>query len=109
VEFTNLFGKPAGSFDYRINFVYGGSYQGKGKYIGQISFVPAAVRLGTDRTLDVKAELLDPLNFGSEEDPVAGVELQITWSSPTTPRYQMNSVEFFMYGTGEIQDMTNGN
>jgi hypothetical protein len=109
VEFTNMFGQTAGSFDYRINFVYGGSYQGKGKYIGQISFVPAAVRLGTDRTLDVKAELLDPLNFGTEEDPIAGVELQISWSSPTTTRYQLNSVEFFMYGTGEIQDMTHGN
>ncbi len=109
VEFTNMFGQTAGSFDYRINFVYGGNYQGKGKYIGQISFVPAAVRLGTDRTLDVKAELLDPLNFGSEDDPVAGVELQISWSSPTTTRYQLNSVEFFLYGTGEIQDMTHGN
>ncbi|MBU6154445.1 MAG: hypothetical protein KGP28_09110 [Bdellovibrionales bacterium] len=109
VEFTNMFGQVAGSFDYRINFVYGGSYQGKGKYIGQISFVPAGVKLSTDRTLDVKAELLDPLNFGTEEDPIAGVELQISWSTPTTTRYQLNSVEFFLYGTGEIQDMTHGN
>jgi hypothetical protein len=109
VEFTNIFGRPAGSFDYRITFVSGGNYRGKGKYIGQISFVPANIRLGTDRSLDVKAELLDPLNFGTEEDPIAGAELQITWSSPTTTRYQMNSVELFLYGTGEIQNLSDGN
>ncbi len=109
VEFTNVFGRPAGSFDYRITFISGGNYRGKGKYIGQISFVPANIRLGTDRTLDVKAELLDPLNFGTEEDPIAGAELQITWSSPTTVRYQMNSVELFLYGTGEIQNLSDGN
>ena len=109
VEFTNIYGGVGGSFDYRITFVYGGSYKGKGKYIGQISFVPANIRLGTDRSLNVKAELLDPLNFGTEENPVAGAELEISWSSPTTPRYQMSSVDLFLYGTGEIQNLSDGN
>ena len=109
VEFTNMFGMSAGSFDYRITFIYGGNYKGKGKYIGQISFVPANIHLATDRTLDVKAELLEPLNFGTEEDPVAGAELEISWSSPTTPRYQMSSVDLFLYGTGEIQNLSDGN
>jgi hypothetical protein len=109
VEFTNIYGAVAGSFDYRITFVYGGSYMGKGKFIGQLSFVPAAVKLHTDRSLDIKAELLEPLNFGTEDDPVAGAQLQITWSSPTTTRYSMSSVDLFLYGTGEIQNLTDGN
>jgi hypothetical protein len=109
VEFKNIYGKVAGSFDYRITFVYGGSFNGKGKYIGQISFVPANVKLHTDRSLDVKAELLEPLNFGTEEDPIAAAQLQITWTSPTTTRYQLNSVDLFLYATGEIQNLTDGN
>ncbi len=109
VEFTNILGRSGGSFDYRITFIYGGHYRGKGKYIGQISFVPATIQLGTDRSLKLKAELLDPLNFGTEEDPVAGAALQISWSSPTTPRYQMGSVDLFLYGTGEIQNLSDGN
>jgi hypothetical protein len=108
VEFTNIYGGSAGHFDYRITFIYGGNYAGKGKYIGQISFVPADVQLHTDRSLDVKAELLDALNFGTEEDPIAGAQLEITWSSPTTTRYKMNSVDLFLYGTGEIQNLTDG-
>jgi hypothetical protein len=108
VEFKNIIGKSAGGFDYRIVFIYGGSHEGKGKFIGQISFAPLNINLKTDRQLNVKGELLEPLNFGTEEDPIAGVQLLITWHSNTTLRYNMNSIEYFLYGTGEIQDISNG-
>ncbi|MBS1958059.1 MAG: hypothetical protein JST80_01175 [Bdellovibrionales bacterium] len=108
VEFKNIFGKVSGGFDYRIVFIYGGNFQGKGKYIGQISFAPLNIKLKTDRNLKVQAELLEPLNFGSDEEPVAGAQLIITWSSSTTLRYNMNSIEYFLYGTGELQDISNG-
>ncbi len=108
VEFKNTFGKVGGSFDYRMSFFYGGSYKGKGKYIGQIAIVPGNIKLHTDRSITFRAELLDALNFGTEENPIAGVQLQVTWSSPTTTRYEMHSAEYFMLATGEIQDITNG-
>jgi hypothetical protein len=108
VEFKNIFGGVGGSFDYRISFIYGGSYNGKGKFIGQIAVAPTNVNLKTDRSLTFRAELLDALNFGTEDDPVAGAQLLITWSTPTTTRYEMKSVEYFLYGDGEVQDLTNG-
>jgi hypothetical protein len=108
VEFKNILGKSAGGFDYRIGFIYGGGYQGKGQYIGQISFTPANIQLKTDRQLNVKAEILEPLNFGDEESPIAGAQLLITWHSNTTLRYNMNSIEYFFYGTGEMEDISNG-
>lgn len=103
VDFKNLFGKPAGGFSYRISFIYGGNYQGKGKYIGQIAFTPFDVTLQIDRQLDIKVELLDPINYGSVQDPMPGIQLRITWDSRTTPRYQMSSVEHFYYGNGDSQ------
>ena len=109
VEFKSITGKVGGSFDYRVSFFYGGNYKGKGKFIGQISVIPGNIKLHTDRSLTFRAELLDALNFGTEEDPISGVQLQISWSSPTTTRYEMHSAEYFMYATGEIQDITNGN
>jgi hypothetical protein len=108
VAFTDIFGGNAGSFDYRITFIYGGNYKGKGKFIGNISFVPANIQLHTDRSINVTAEMLPPANFGTTDDPVAGADIKITWSSPTTTHYQMNSAEYFVYGTGEIDDLTNG-
>lgn len=109
VAFQNMFGMASGSFDYRITFIYGGNYMGKGKYIGQISVIPANIKLATDRSLDVKVEILEPLNYGTEENPMAGVTLQVSWFSPTTVRYQMNSAELFLFGNGEIQNLTDGN
>ena len=108
VEFKNVVGGVGGSFDYRISFIYGGSYKGKGKFIGQIAVAPTNIQLKTDRSITFRAEILDALNFGTEEDPVAGVQLLITWSSPTTTRYEMKSVEYFLYADGEVQDLTNG-
>lgn len=108
VEFTNIFGKPAASFDYRISYVYGGSYKSKGRYIGQISFAPEKIKLKTGRSLDVKAEVINNFNFGTESNPIAAAQLQVQWTTPTLNRYQMNSAEYFIYGTGEIQDITGG-
>lgn len=109
VEFTNMFGQPAGGFDYRLTYFHSGSYQGKGKFLGQISVVPTNVHLNTDRSLKMKVELASVINFGSEEDPVAGAQIIINWSSPTTTRYEMYSAEYLIYGTGEITDLSNGN
>jgi len=108
VEFKNIFGGVAGSFDYRVSYIFGGSYQGKGKFIGRISVVPGNIQLHTDRSFTFHAELSAPMNFGTETDPIAATQLLITWSTPTTTRYQMNSAEYLIYGDGDFQDLTNG-
>lgn len=109
VEFTNMFGGSGGGFDYRITYFYNGSLAGKGKFLGQLSVVPLNVSLHTDRSLKMNVELASVLNFGTEADPVAGAQIIVTWSTPTTTHYEMNSSEYMVYGTGEIQDLTHGN
>ncbi len=108
VEFTNSLGYNAGSFDYRITYFHSGSYKGKGKFIGQISVVPQNIKLKSDRTFKLKVEIASVINFGDEVDPIAGAQLIISWASPTTTRYEMNSAEYMIYGNGEFQDLTNG-
>ncbi len=109
VEFTNIFGQSVSGFDYRITYFHSGVYKEKGKFLGQISVVPTNIHLRTDRTLKIKVELASVINFGSEKNPVAGAQIIINWSSPTTTRYEMHSAEYLIYGTGEIQDLSNGN
>jgi hypothetical protein len=109
VEFTNSLGKYAGSFDYRITYFHSGSYKGKGKFIAQISVVPQNIQLKSDRTFKLKVEIASVINFGDDVDPIAGAQLIISWATPTTTRYEMNSAEYMIYGNGEFQDLTNGN
>lgn len=108
VEFTNMLGQPAGGFDYRLTYFHSGSYHGKGKFLGQISVVPTNIHLKTDRSLKMKVELAAIVNFGTEENPIAGAQIIVNWSSPTTTRYEMYSAEYLIYGTGEITDLSNG-
>ena len=109
VTFTNkTTGKAAGGFAYRMTYFHSGVYKGKGKFIGQISIVPTNVHLKTDRSLKMRAELEATLNFGTESDPVAGAQISVTWSTPTTTHYEMESAEYMIYGTGELVDLTNG-
>jgi hypothetical protein len=108
VKFKTIFGKDAGGFDYRIVLIAGGTYRGKGKYIGQVSAAPTGTNLHLDRSVNIKFEVLNPINYGTEEDPVAGIQMQVLWDSPTTTRDVMSSAEYFIYGTGEIQDLSQG-
>ncbi len=103
VQMLNRIGQNAASFDYRITTIAGGSYQGRGKFIGQVSFIPFNLKSNMDASLTVEAKLLDPINFGTETDPLAGVQLQITWSISGITRYQMNSAEYFIYGDGTFE------
>jgi hypothetical protein len=104
VSFKGMFNQTSG-FDYVIGFVPGGNYQGHGKFLGNISFVPANVSLKTGRSLNVKAVLSDPINFGSVDEPMAAVQMTVTWSTPTTTSYQMNSKQYYIYANGQFQEM----
>lgn len=108
VAFKNIWGNSAGGFDYRITYFHSGSYKGKGKFLGQISVVPTNIHLNTGRSLKMKVELASIINFGDEENPVAGAQVIITWSSPSTTKYEMYSAEYLIYGTGELEDLSNG-
>lgn len=106
VTFRDLRGNIAGGFDYRISFITGGGHKGKGQFIGEIGVAPDNISLKTDRSVNFHAEVLDPINFGTEENPIAGVQVLITYSSPTTLRYTMHSDEYYVYGTGEFQKIS---
>lgn len=109
VVFKSVFGYEAGSFEYRISYIYGGGVEGRGNYLGQISFAPRNIKLKTDRKVNIKAELLEPVNFGTVENPLAGVQLLVSWNSPTTLRYEMSSAEYMILGNGQIMDLSNPN
>jgi hypothetical protein len=108
VQFKDALGINSGSFDYRITFVPGGSYQARGKFLGEIEFTPMNIKLATGRSLNVTAELSAPLNFGTPTDPVAAAQLLVSWTTPTLTHYQMQSAEYFIYGSGDIQDLSSG-
>jgi hypothetical protein len=70
-------------FDYQLVYSYGGSYDGKGKYLTSVMIVPKAVKttFGWDFNATMKLDAI--MNHGSKENPIAGALV--------TMKYQMNS------------------
>lgn len=70
-------------FQYKVMYSYGGSYNGKGKYLTSVLVVPTYVKTSFGWTFNASMKLGGMMNNGTKTDPVAGVVLAM--------KYQMNS------------------
>ena len=93
------------SLRYRITFVPGGSYNGKGKYLGEISLVPITLRGSIGQNVKLNANLSSPLNYGTDSDPIATTHLVVTWSKSGILSDYVDSAEYLISGTGEITEL----
>jgi hypothetical protein len=73
--YENLYGVDVVTFRYSVIFSYGGSYNGKGKYLTAVQIIPEQVRtlFGFDFTSTMKLGGIQ--NHGSRENPIAGATL----------------------------------
>ena len=102
-------GREAVTFNYKVIYSYGGSYNGVGKYLTNVIIIPGSVvtRFGWDFNASMK--LSGIMNHGSKANPVAGVMVTI--------KYQMNSFAsaferndtVHITGNGEIRSLMSGN
>lgn len=98
-------GREAVTFNYKVIYSYGGSYNGSGKYLTNVIIIPGSVvtRFGWDFNASMK--LAGIMNHGSKANPVAGVMVAI--------KYQMNSFAsaferndtVHITGNGELKSM----
>ncbi|HXH75804.1 MAG TPA: hypothetical protein VNJ08_12595 [Bacteriovoracaceae bacterium] len=79
----NMNGKEVVRFDYQLVYSFGGSYDGKGKYLTGVMIVPRNITtsFGWDFNATMKLDAI--MNHGSKDDPIAGALVTI--------KYQMNS------------------
>ena len=98
-------GREAVTFNYKVVYSYGGSYNGTGKWLTNVLIVPGSVttRYGWDFNATMKLNGI--MNHGTKADPVAGALVTI--------KYQMNSWRasferndtVHVTGRGEIRNM----
>ncbi len=104
VTFTNLFGTEVVKLRYRVMFVSGGSYQGKGRYIGYAAVDPM-VDLIWGYDVKIAAEVLSVLNTGSQSSPVAGMNLKVTYTVETPLKTAIESKVYYITGQGDFEEM----
>ena len=106
--YKNIFRMNVIDFTYRITYTMGGQFDGKGKYLSRISIDPSQVKIAWAYSLSVTAEVNNPMNAGSSEDPVAAAEIHVNWNIDTALKHFGTSSIFYVRGDGLFKDLTNG-
>lgn len=78
---VRLFGKNlygATVYDVTLTAVhqYGGSYEGRGKFLETVTLLPSFVDVMWGYTLDVGVTRISAVNHGTSQDPVAGLTME---------------------------------
>lgn len=76
---TNMLGNALVNVEYTLVHQYGGSYQGRGKYLATVAIIPSKVDVSWGYKLDMKAVTVSSVNVGTAEEPVASVTLEMSY------------------------------
>lgn len=99
-------GKEAVQFTYKVVYSYGGSYNGKGKYLTNVMIVPGSIKTGYGWEFNASMKPAMIMNHGTKDDPIAGVMLTI--------KYQMNGMRtaherndtIHITGAGQLKNLS---
>lgn len=100
VVYKNGFGMDVVKFRFRLQFTAGGGHDGIGKYLANVTVMPAELNVMWGYTFDAQVEVEQAINVGSSQNPIAGLELNLKWDVKTVVQESVNSFHFFVQGDG---------
>lgn len=107
VSYKNLYGMEVVHFDYRVMYIYGGSLNGKGAYIGYAAIMPSNVKVSWGFEFNAKASVPATFNMGTKDNPVGGMTLEMQYTvKPKLPiQVHQSSQVFHITGNGVFQKL----
>lgn len=104
VVYENKLGIDVVTFRFRLQFAYGGSYQGHGRYLANVTVIPALVDVSWGFKFNAKLMVNEViLNHGTKKDPVAGLDMNLVWNVSSVVKENESSVHFAIDGNGGIR------
>ncbi|MGE4132029.1 MAG: hypothetical protein AB7F86_10365 [Bdellovibrionales bacterium] len=103
VIYKNGFGIKVVTFRFRLQFTYGGSHAGRGRYLANVSVLASQLDVVWGYTFNANVDVARAVNLGSSHDPLAGLEMNLHWNVKTVLKESENSVHFFVSGNGDVQ------
>lgn len=102
-SYRNGFGWEVVRFDFRLKYTAGGSHEGRGAYLTNVSVLPDPdVLWGYDFKAEVKVDSI--VNLGTKADPIAGMEISVNWIVKTIVKESQKTVSFFVDGHGGYEE-----
>ncbi len=73
----NAFGMKVYDITYTLISQFGGTYEGRGKYLSTVSVIPSEISVLLGYKLDLKVTNAAVVNVGTSQDPVGSVALNV--------------------------------
>lgn len=108
ISYKNFYGINVVDFSYRVLYTYGGNVFGKGRYLTNVTILPANLSVAWGYKFDAESAVPSVLNAGTVANPVAAMELLMKWSVDTVVSHNQMTTSFFVRGDGEFVNLTNG-
>ena len=103
VRYKNYFGVEVVHFRFRLQYTYGGGNDGVGRYLANVTVMPAELNVAWGYDFNAVVEVEQAVNMGSKKDPLAGLELNLKWTVKTVLKESDNSFHFFVQGDGAVK------
>lgn len=102
VEYKNGFGMLVVGFTYTVVYQWGGSYDGKGKYLTGVNVMADDISVAWGYDFSATSKLVSITNTGSKANPVAAATFNISYRVKTVVKDQTSSETFYVTGSGKI-------
>ncbi len=105
VSMRNAYNVEVVKFNYRINYLAGGSADGVGKYIGYATAIPKDLYVAWGYRFDAKASVPTVFNLGSRKEPLAGMQLTMQYTVSTVMNHVEQSQAYVIDGLGTFTQL----
>ncbi len=103
----NLYGGVMIDCSYKVAFTYDGSYKGKGKFLTGVAVIPTVAQVAWGYNFSMTAAVPDSTitNVGTEADPVAALQLKLTWKMSTVLKEFDGTSVYYVQGDGYYKEI----
>jgi len=103
-QFTivNMLNMEVVTFNYKVHFYYGGSYNSKGAYIKGFMILPELIHVMPGYDLDSTFKMVDMVNKGTSQDPLPAMTVNLKFSVDGPLDVKEFSHSFQATGNGKL-------
>eukprot|EP01086_Lenisia_limosa_P015496 TRINITY_DN49_c0_g2_i1.p1 TRINITY_DN49_c0_g2~~TRINITY_DN49_c0_g2_i1.p1 ORF type:complete len:225 (+),score=83.53 TRINITY_DN49_c0_g2_i1:15-689(+) len=104
IKATNTFGMEILHFEFTIQFVYGGSYNGTGKYITDATILMSRLEVTWGFTFDADVSVSKVHNRGTKAEPIASMTINLHHTLDSTVKHIEGTESFYLDGEGNMEN-----
>lgn len=105
LAYKNKFGTEMIYFTYKLIYSYGGTFNGRGAYLANVAIHPVDIRLKWGQKFDATVKTAKAINIGTDENPIAGLEISIDWDINTPVMETQSNRTYFVDGLGRVTSL----